>query len=706
MVQFLPPDDLFAAGSPAYGGVGTGFLPLYLGAKFAHTVAVTNVWQPSGQLFIARPMHGGYQTTNPATGVSDYNAAFHNSGTGTVAHAGSRAPSGMMFRQEFAADVVVQGIFEMRSLLGQLALSDVAPRGVFARAQAGTLSGDGTADPEVRDGSCYFAVMYQRSNDSSMRFAIMKFVAGALTVILESAALPTATSDFSKLLTITLSVVGTGLFATVFGFGSSAALRLPSSGTVTDASLAGAGRCGFIMGADREPVAGRRQVDLCHMLRVEEGGVLKLQDEFQRLSLAAAKQTTADLVGTVGNYVSSAYYWDAGTFDGSFSAGGKTYTGARKLRRNVTAARVEFDHTTTDDDVNAGRFLLSQRPADSRLSQHRSIKVIIPTAPDIFTTGEVWAGIVLRASQAQPLDELVPTNSIGGAGPNFSGNGTAGTGGTGYMFVVRARTASSVTWFLRKVVNNAYGADGALLAEFTIFPGYGVQFTMEMEVYPRNAADQFGPVEIVCKVNGSLLAMVPAGALQNPSTGVFVDATGTRIKSGRGEGLVCANGYLRGGTASASIDPVFEAWTQLALTNAVVLDEDQASVSVLTEGAASGTALNTILVPSELPIVHQTWKIDNPFESGHRQTVPRFRTQATDALFRRQRMRFRKTGTRRAELEALLAHLHAQRGVEVPFNYTPPGGVQTKVHYVSDRIEYRMTGAGSWDVEFELERLV
>lgn len=713
MTQILPPDDLFAAGAPAYGGVGTGFLPLYLQGR-PTTGAINTIWLPTGFGIGFRPLHSGYQAVNPLSGLKDYNAAFYNNGSGGVGAANSRQPSGVTFRVPFAADVVVQGVFEMRSIAGVAGLAELAPRGVFARYQNGTLSSDGTATPEISGGDCYLAALYQKQSDSSLRLGIIRFVAGAPTVLAESVAVPSSIVNFAALFTITLTISGTALFATATSTGGAGVIRVPASGTITDSGVVGGGRCGFIMGADREPSAGRRQVDLCHMFRVEESGVVKLQDEFLRLSLAAAKQTPADIAGVVGNYLNSAFYWDAGTYDGSFSASGKTYTGGRKLLRHATAGRVQFNHATTDDDVNSGRLLLSQRLADSQFSQHRSVKVNIPSAA-AAATGEVWAGIVLRAKQAQPLDENPPTVPLAGGGPNFSGNGSANTAASGYLFVIRARglPVVQVTWQIHRLSNGshfpvAFLTENPPFPGSNVFQGYGTQHELDFEVFPRNAGDPYGPVEMRVKVNGVAIALAlttPAtnAGILNPSAGIFVDGTSGRIKSGLGEGLAVANGFFRSGTDAANIDPDFESWVQETLTNVSVLDEDQASVTLLTEGAAVGVALDTILSPSELPITYEGWSISNPFESGHRQSAPRFLNQADGSLHRRQTMRFFKRGAREAELVALLAHFDAHSGVELPFLFTPPGGTALKVAYKSDAIEHEFLEPDAYEIRFELE---
>lgn len=700
MTQILPPDDAFAHGTPNYGA----FQTLYLGCNV--TTGTTVPWNPSGTGFVARPMHGAYQTVD-TLGIHDYNAAFHNNGSSA-----SRTVSGTMFRAPFGTDVTVSATFEMRSLVGGAPnIADIAPRGVMARLSGGTLVGDGTADVRYRDVDGYFAAVYQKTSDSTLRLGVYRVNAGVFTLIgTESISLATAATLWTALATVTLTVSGTGATVTLqgrlTGFGSSASIVL--NRTDTDAGrIVVAGRCGYFCGSDRV-VSGKTVVDLCHLFAVDEGGVRKVQDEFRRLSLAAAKQTTADVFGTAGSgYLSSAYYWDAATFDGSFAAGGKTYTGAKLLRRNATAGRIDVNHQATDDDVNAGRLILSQRPADNRFSQHRSVSVIIPTAP-AATTGEVWAGVILRARQAQPLDENTPTQGIN-SNPNFPGNGTAGTGGFGYMFVCRGRTVSTVTWQLHRIQNNSH-IPIATLTEFAIFPGYGTAFEIELDCYPQNVADPQGPVRLTCKVDGTAIALVlTASALGlgmfSPATGVFVDPSSTRIKQNEGEGLVACNGFARTLTTAADIDPVFFSWTQGALTNAAVLDQDQASVVIASEGAAVGTALDTIIGPDwPFEIEYRSHTVSNPFESGHRQTMPRF-VDSSDVLMRRKGYRFRKRGVRRTELDDLIAHWNAHNGLELPFNFTVPGDSAQKVHYVEDSLRHRLIEAGVYEVEFQLESL-
>ncbi len=701
MTQILPASDDFAAGTPSFGAL----VCLYLGARLTSS-AVTGVWNPSGDTFRYRPLHSGYQSTN-SYGVPDYCAAFHSNGTAT------RAPSAILFRKPFGTDVTVTGTFEMRSLSGGApGIGDIAPRGVVARCNAGTLTSDGTADVRHDQCTAYAAIVYQKSGDSTLRLGVYRFVAGTMTLVgTESAAIPSGTFNFTKFTTVSLVVSGTGatvtLTATLSGFGQSAALQIVRTDTDASRIVAG-GRCGFIMGPERT-TSGKTVVDLCQLLAVDEGGSRVLQDEFQRLSLGGGKQTAADTTGIVGNYLNSAYYWDAGTFDGSFSASGKTYTGAAKFRRNATANRSDFNHATTDDDANAGRLILSQRLASSRFSQHRSVKVIIPTAA-AATTGEVWAGIALRARQAQPVDEVTPAVATSGAGPNFAGNGAANTAGTGYLFVIRARTSTAITWQLHRIVSGTH----LPLANFaesspwsTTGFGYGTQMTLDIEVYPRNEADPFGPVELVCKVNGSNLAMtVPTAAATagvfSPSTGVFVDPTSSRIQGNYGEGLVVANGFFLSGAAAADIDPIFEAWTQGTLTNDTLLDQDQDSIAVAGETAATGTALDTIIGPDwTFEVEYQAHTLSTPFASGHRQTMPRFLDTTTDALIRRQLLRFKKRGVNATELAALISHHNAATA----FSFTPAGESALVCRYASS-LRYTLIAPGVWEVAFDLEQLL
>lgn len=696
MVQILPADDTFDAGSPAYGSRAC----LYLGAKLSHTTPITGIWFANSTAFVSRPLHGGYQGQNLGTGVYDFNAAFHNSGSAAV-----RSVSGAMFRRPFAADVTVTGIFEMRTFSGAPGLTYVTPRGVLARCQGGSLANDGTADVEYRDGSAYLAAIYQKSGDSTLRFGILKVAGGVFSVLVESGAIPSGTLDFKKLLTVSLTVTGTSspvaLSATVTGFGNAAVTTI--STTDSSSPLTAAGRCGFIMGSDRN-ISGPIVVDLCHMLQVAESGAVVLRDEFRRLSLAGAKQVgSADINGKLGNYLSSAYYWDAATYVGTDVEGANTFQGSIRLRRNGSA--VDFDHQVTDDDVNAGRLVLSQRPAGNVYSQHRSITVTIPSAP-AATTGEVWAGIALRATQAKPRDQTAGTLGQGiNSNPNTPG-------GTAYVFAVRAKTSGQVIWQLHRIVNNGHLAiarktENSPFPGSNLFPGYGTAFTVEFDVYPRNEIDPRGSVELVCRVNGTLVAfdtfLAPSG-WTNPSTGKFVDSSSSRIQLGFGEGLFLANGLTRSGTTANDIDPLFDDWVQGTLTNAAVDDQDQPSAALLAEPAAAGTALDTILTPdTPMPIDFRSWHLSNQFESGHRGSVPRFVKQADGTLWRRKRVRVRKSGAREAELVALLAHFDAHKGLQIPFMATLPGYAAEKFRYVSDRIRHKSLGPDAFEAEFELE---
>lgn len=700
MVQVLPQDDDFAAGTPAMGS----FLCLYLGC----VVSTSNVtiWNTNPAPFIARPIHGAYQSLS-SNGGNDYNAAFHNSGN-TL-----RNPSGAVFRRPFVADVTVTGTFEMRSITGGAPnILDLPPRGVMARVSAGTLAGDGTADVRLTDATCYMAALYQKQSDGTLRLGIIRWNTGTGTLLVESAAIPQTAIQWTQPAIVTLGVAGTGatvtLASTLRGFGSSATLTVNIADT-SGSRIAVAGRCGFVMGSDRN-TTGKGVVDLCHLLAVDEGATRALQDEFRRYSLAGAKQTTVDsLTAPASGYLSSAFYWDAGSYDGSALVSGKTYTGAMKLKHSSSTAVME--HTTTDDDVNAGRLLIAQRPASNQFSQRRSVAITIPSAA-AATTGEVWGGIVLRAAQALPVDESPPTVAVGGAGPNFPGNGTANTGGDGYLFVLRARSSTQVTWQLHRIRSSGTHFAIANLTEnspFTIFPGYGSSFSLDLDVHPRDTADPFGTVEIACRVNGSLLAVVRTAAAisagyLNPSAGVIHDPTTARVPPSFGEGLVAVNGFFRSGSASADIDPVFDLWAQGTLTNAVTLDVDEPSVAVLPEAAATGTALDTIISPDwPYEIDYVAHEVSIPFESGHRQTMPRHVEQATDTLIRRAVFRFKVTMTL-TQLTSVLAHWDAHDGTTLAFNFTAPGEPTYAVHYTAP-ISRKFLRPNAYEVSFELEEL-
>ena len=706
MVQILPRDDDFAAGSPAFGQ----FLCLYLGC----VVSTSNVtfWNPSTAPFIARPMHGAYQSQN-SLGTHDYNSAFHSS-----SDSAARKPSGAVFRRPFGADVTVTGMVEMRSIAGGApSIADLAPRGVLARVSAGTLAGDGTADVRLTDVTAYSAALYQKASDSTLRLGIIRWNAGAFTGLVESVSIPLNLINLTAPASVTLTVSGTGatvtLSATLRGFGGTSTLTINTTDT-SGSRITAAGRCGFFSGADRI-LSGKSTVDLFHMLAVDEGGVRLMQDEFRRLSLGAAKQTTADALGTAGSgYLSSAYYWDAASYDGSTSASGRTYTGAKKLKHSSGTAVME--HGTADDDVNAERLLIAQRPAGSQFSQRRSVTVTIPTAPAL-TTGEVWAGVVLRASQALPVDENAPTIAINGVGPNFAGNGTANTAGEGYLFVVRAKSSTQVLWQLRRIRANGTHLIIATLTENSPFPGsnnfpgYGVSFSMDLDVHPRDAADPFGTVELAVRVNGSLVDLalgaeaIPAG-YTSPGTGVFHDPTTLRVSPSFGEGLVTANGYLRSGSASADIDPVFDLWAEGSLTNDVLLDQDQASIVTVTEAAPTGTALDTIIGPDfPFEVAYVSHHVSNPFESGHRQTMPSFLDQDTEALLEWAVFKFRKRGVTATQLASLQTHWDAHDGTALAFNFTAPGDSARVVHYTTP-LRRDLIGPGIFEVEFELEELV
>lgn len=697
--QILPSDDDFAIGSPTMGAQ----VCLYLGCRVTSS-AVTE-WAPSGDTFRKRPLHGAYQSSDSA-GIRDTNAAFHS--TGTVA----RGPSAVLFRAPFGTDVTAGAMFEMRSLSGgPPGIADLAPRGVIVRASAGTLVNDGTFEVLYSDITCYLAACYQRASDSTLRLGIFRCNTGTLTLLTPpSISIPTAAIQWTKPMTVGLTVSGTGatvsLSATLTGFGSTAVLTLNVSDT-SGSRIVSAGRCGFLMGPERT-ISSKAVVDLCHVFTVDESGTRKVQDEFLRLSLAGAKQTTADSVGTAGSgLVQGAFYWDAMTFDGADVEGASTFTGSKRLLHSSSAA--VFNNQTTDDDVGAnrhapGRLMLSQRPADSQFSQNRTVSITLPNSGHpTASTGEVWVGLALRASQAKPRDMTAGTPPVAIGSPDTPG-------GTAYVFGVRAQTSTGVTWQLHRIVNNSHVpvARKVEASPFVgAFPGYGVAFTVGLDVHPRDADDPFGVVEIVCKVNGAALAFdtfLAPGGWTNPATGTFHDGSGGRIKSNFGEGMFVCNGLASSGAAVNDYDPTFDTWAQGALTNATLLDRDQASIAVAPEPAATGTSL--ALAPDwPFEVEHVTHEVSTPFDSGHRQSMPRFLVPGTDALIRRQRMRFKKRGVSATELATLLTHWNSHDGQELAFSFTPPGESALTCRYASD-IRYSRMPGGIYEVGFDLETQV
>lgn len=702
MTQILPVDDDFAAGTPTMGQL----VCLYLGCNVTIS-AISGLWRPAGVGFIARPMHAAYQSFSPS-GVPDYNSAFFGNAT-------ARSPSGTMFRRPFAADCVVTGTFEMRSLAGGAPnANDLAPRGVMARISGGTIVGDGTADVRYRDVDCYMAAVYQKDADGTFRASILRWNAGAFTVLSESAALPAGQTIWTAPNTVTLSVSGTGatvtLVATFRGFGGTGILTLNASDS-SGSRITAAGRAGYMTGPDRV-LSGKTIVDLCHLLAVDEGATRILQDEFRRFSLAGAKQTGTDAAGTPGSgYLSSAYFWDAGTYDGTDVAGPFSYQGSIRLKHSSSTSN--FDNQVTDDDLTSptnrhapGRLIIAQRPADSYFSQHRTVSIIMPaTAIPTASTGEVWAGIALRANQAKPFDQKTGNaNQLITANPNVPG-------GSAYVFALRAKTSTQVIWELRRILNNAHAqiATKTENSPFTgAFPGYGNAFTLELDVRPRDTAAPYGVVEIICKVNGSLLAfdtfLAPLG-ITNPSTGKFHDGGTARLVPIPGEGLFVCNGFLSSGSAVNDYDPIFDSWAQGTLSNIPIIDQEEDTIPLATEPVAVGQSLDAVLSPDwPYESRYESHHLSIPFESGHRQTMPRFLKQGTDALIRRQQIRFLKRGATRTEIDALQTHWDAHDGVALGFTFTPKGESALVVHYKGP-IRRDLIGPSTYEVEFELEEL-
>lgn len=680
MVQLLPKDDAFAYGPAGADNYGT-FLCNYLGCRISVTGTVP---------FLSVYVHDAYQTTDQSTGIVTGNAAFTHALESVLSQSRPRCS---MWRAPFAADVVVSSRVLLSLQGGIPTYGQFGTRGVACRINGGTQQGNGGVTIRYENVNCYAAVLRALTPPAGFLLELWRVNAGAQTVLLSVALTDAQVLALNLLLpgTITLdcrtNAGNVDLIGTFSGLGSVGAVTL----NVTDSSaskILSVGRCGFIMGRDRVNATLTATVlDLCQEFSVSEvvGGVptLRLLDNFVRYQLPGYGLTPiADQLGRHGRWLSGSFYWDQFTKNTPL-----------KLGRDTGAERLQWTFAAGETDQL--RLAISSRPATDIRSQHRSAVFQISAQP---ASGSVGVGICLRASQPDPIDTANAATTPDA--PGF----------TGYLAscIVTTGGVTTPVWVVYAFQNGI----GSLYAQFNDtgsahWPGYAVNFTMDLEVFNRAESTLNGPSVIKLKIDkGAGLVQVPL-VLGTPPSGVAVDASGTvtdasavRIVSGAGEGFAFLN------TAGATVNAKIDTWTEQALTSFALPDNDQLSVSFAGEGTAVGS-INSILAPDyTLEVVEDHFSLRFEKDSGHVQTLPMFKSLITGKGLKRQTIRFRKQGATPAQLASLLTFWADHSGSVTPFNFTfPDGSATVKAHIVEDTLDYELSVFGSYTIVFTLETL-
>lgn len=674
--QVLPKDDDFAAGSPAYGGR----LCLYLGCRAA-TVGPTGQSQRG---FEIGELHSGYQTIDPQ-GVQSTPAAF----TGNAETQGTELRTrGVVFRRPFQADVKVSQVSVLKIVAGIPDFTNVAPRGVLARVQAGSIAADNSVGVRLENVSAYMASFYPRGTGFGSTLSLDRLNAGVFTNLAKLDLDDPTSRLLNYLLPATISLdcrasgADVALIATFSGQGAGTTTL-----TFTDTSgskLTAAGRAGFLAGRDRtNSTESVKVVDLVSSFTVEEIGVgVTLVDLFQRYQLGGFALSQVDQFGVQGRRLEGWGFWDNYSNSVVFA------------KRDTAADRVKW--TGLGTDVNVLRGIWSTRAATDLRSQRRSMVCQISAQPSV---GQFGVGVGLRGSQPIPTD----------ANPQGSPGFPSAT--CYYCACLVAAGGTTTPTFLVYWISNGVSVGLAAFADAgsTHWPGYASDFTLDFEVYNRNDGTLNGPTQIKLRVKkgaGALTQVVlvaPDGGLP---PGVTIDASGTvqdasvvRISSGSGEAPLVYNSL--GATVFATLDT----WKEEALTGTTLPDRDQASVAVQGEGTAA-TSIDGLIAPEfphEIEHAYHTREIE--MDSGHVQRVAVFQ-DALGAGIRRRRWRFARGGLPVSELTPILDFWRARKGSEEAFTYTPlEGGAAAKVHFVDGSLDYALEVYGAWRLAFELEEL-
>lgn len=676
--QVLPSDDTFDRGGDVYNAN----VCMYVGCRPASTTANAPV------AWAIRLLHSGYQTIG-SDGVNSSPAAM----LGATESVSNRIrPGAMLYRGiPSAGDIAVSATFRQLATIGNPNYALIAPTGVMARVQGGTLNGSGELAVRIDDPSCYIAYYRGRTSIQAVEFVLARVTAGAFAILAytSKAQAQFSSSDLGKAVAVSLTctTVSTdvSLAASFTGLGMSAPVALAATDT-GGGQITTPGRCGFSCGRDRQTAPGTIQaVDLVEQFSIVSGATVLLDDRFQRVGLAGAYDyatdaTYSDTQGNDGRSLQMAYYWDQ-------------FTGGDETVRLVQASGADTATWAGNaGDSNGMNCCVASRPASNVRSQRRSISITMPAQP---TSGQQGAGIVLRASQPAPVAGFFYFGIGYLAWIYWSAGGT-----TTPSFAVTRHRVVGGTPIINILATYADAGDA-----YT--NGYAAAFILDFEVYNRVGSTSNGPTILKLRTDiGGGDLQVPLVASSVPgitvdTDGTLTDASSNRISQGVGEGFALSNS--QGNTATIVIDD----WLQGVLTNADLADRDQASVVVATEGTLTGVDLSTIIgVDYGMQVERQHYSIVQRFESGHSRGNPRF-TNSAGAGIPRSLYTCQVRGVTATTLSAFLAYWDAHAGIVSAFPWTPPGeDAAISGHFLEDSLRYDLEHVGTYALAFRVEEIL
>ena len=693
MVQILPADDPFD--SPAVGTSTS--ICLYTGHR------------PNTSDFQDGYLHSGYQGILPLSpGVNRFT---NGAACPTVLSEDLDKPRGFATHRTYGPDVTVRGVFKVAALAGAPESYQVINMGVFSRISGGGLSDSGNHKISRNATDCYSAQILPNSGGDGARFAIIRYSSGTDSTLAE-VDFPIAVPSILAPMTITLEVTGTGgsvsIDATADGWGFAGDATNLTYIDTSGSRVVVAGEAGFSTGVSRlYAVDNNTLIELIYTFEIEESSNVVWRDEFERVNLLQGMDVNWDgnsyldeatsefsaLPGAPsfeGQSLQQAYAWDLFTYepDGSPGIAHTANSGAgdafqRRISSPITAT---IDHSNGSENVQC--VAISTRPASDERSQHRAVSVTMVSSGE--SSGSYGGGIALRSSYVRPQ-----TN------PGASNLGTF----QGYAFVCAVSVTQTVFSIQRWKPNGSL-TFVATYTDSTVggthFPGLGVSFVMDFEIY--NEGDPLdGDAVMIAKVDGTQVELVASSSgATSDASGTVRDGSSSRIRSGPGEGM-----YYHNNSNLAKVAR-FDSWAQGAVQNAVVKPEEMGTYTLLAEAISPTGNLHDILSP-DFPF--ETSKLAaalrHPMESGHTQNIVRWRAKVGSALISRRTWTFTKAVATETEYQALKSFFESHRSGEIPFFWRPPGSSTTyTASFATDEtLDGLLAFVGTRSLSFKIEEL-
>lgn len=648
MAQVWPRLDTFDAGTPHYGSILAQWIGCRPDSTFAYGI------------------------------LCDYDNDGHPHPHG-LGGAADKA-CGFLWRQALPEDVSV----EVQAYLREDAPGNIPSSpllsciGVLARVSGGSLVADSFSEIHYQNVTAYGFLLEADPVTISATFSLVRWNSGTKTVLASfSYSLAAIATDFEQPVGLRLTVTTVAGNAVLSGVISNVTVNgavvsnFPLFTAVQDNSaskITGAGRAGMLLGQDRTvlfapnfPIDLREKATSWTARNPSTDAVL-VRDEFMRLNKNVSLFSNSDF-GTAGRSVQSAFYHDLQENSGSTQG---------KIKRDTSPAdAIQFDASGLSPASQVIWSALSQRPATDIRSQTPKVTVQWEATGSEGAAHDRRVGLIVR-----------------GSAPTSTDNGSTLTGYVGYI----GRTFNGG---IAKLIRYLTGFPVELAsASYTV--NESTNYVVELAVRDQPGTGLGGPAELELLVNGVRVPLVASAGLAgifNPSSGIVVDGTASRITQGAGEGIWVLS---KDTTRTVSVTT----WDEGVIVPNETPWEDLAAYSVLGEGAASGS-LNTVA------------RVVFPFAP-----FTEFVTQATvsDAGYRYTQARL-SAGYRnydrlatepmaQAGFDALKAFWHSKEGGKA-FNFTDPvDGVTRKVRFVPDSWRVYTPFPGVFYVEFGLEQLV